>query len=94
MSNTTPTTLDQLWKEYDHKSQECVKYKKANNIPDGLESADATYLQLLIDRDTVYLKFKELEVGEPRFSRLHKPVIEYKLNRYRDLLTHLQGGLV
>ena len=90
---TSNTTLDKLRTDFEHKSKTAENYKETHNIT-GLETADETYLELLIARDETYLELKKLEIGEPRFSSLHAPVILHRLDRYNDLLRSLQGGLV
>lgn len=90
---TSGTTLTELRTDFENKSQAAENYKTLHDI-DGLETADAGYLELLIAREESYLKYKELEVGEPRFSTLHAPVILHRLDRYKDLLRHAKGGVV
>ena len=94
--NNTPSpisTLDTLKSEYETKSEAANNYKTINGIS-SLECADSTYLQLLIDRDIAYLEYKKVEIGEPRFSSLHAPVINHRLRRYKDLLKDITGGIV
>ena len=89
----SPTTLEELRKDFENKSESAENYKTRNGIS-TLESADSKYLQLLIDRELAYFEYKKVEIGEPSFSRLHAPVINHRLNRYRDLLKSHSGDLV
>lgn len=91
--STSTTTLEELRQEYESKATSAKKYATANFIF-GLDDADTTYLQLLIERDTAYFNYKKLEVGEPTFSRLHAPVINHRLGRYQDLLKSIKGMIV
>lgn len=87
------TTLDELRTDFENKSKTAENYKETHNIT-CLETADEKYLELLIARDEAYLELKKLEVGEPRFSSLHAPVLLHRLDRYNDLLRSRKGGLV
>lgn len=90
---TSGNTLTELRTDFENKSHAAENYRTLHNI-DGLETADAEYLELLIAREEAYLEYKKFEVGEPRFSNLHAPVILRRLDRYNDLLRSLKGGIV
>ena len=90
---TSHTTLDELRTDFENKSKTAENYKETHNIT-SLETADEKYLELLIARDETYLELKKLEVGEPRFSSLHAPVILHRLDRYNAMLRSRKGGIV
>ena len=77
-------TIHKLQKDYQEKSEACKKYAEEHEIEE-LILGDKTYWNMLVEREEAYMRYKEHVEPPSRFNRIFKPVINHRIQRYKDL---------
>lgn len=76
--------IEDLQKDFHEKSEACKKYAEENEIEE-LILGDETYWNMLVEREEAYMKYKQHVEPPSRFNRIFRPVIERRINRFKDL---------